>query len=188
MRVFRQKVAGSQFLFEHLADQLTRAFHRAVGFLDVPVVPADHHPRFVRQDFDGFVQRQLKVRRTEQQRPRQVQPDVAIDKGHAQQIAAPRIGQVHEEKARAWMPFDQAGHVQRMRAANEGGAEVHLHWHVPLPRQLGEPVHDEIAEGLPFCRGGRGFAPGPAGELFVRRFEGQIAIVGQRIFQGDLVS
>src|SRR5437867_4742222 len=61
LRVFRAEITSGEFFFEHLADQLTRAFHRAVGFLDVPVVPADHHPRFVRQDFDGFVQRQLKV-------------------------------------------------------------------------------------------------------------------------------
>jgi hypothetical protein len=64
-----------------------------------------------------------------------VEPDVAINERHAEQVAAPGIREVHLQKARARMPFDQADNVQRMRAGDDRRAEMHLHRHIALAGQ-----------------------------------------------------
>ena len=104
--VFRGNV-----FFHDFGEELAGKFHRAVGFFDMPIVAADHHAGFVGQHFDGFMHGEFEMRWTEQERPGQVEPDVSIDEGHAKEIAAPRIGEVHQKKTGARMTFDQAGSV-----------------------------------------------------------------------------
>ena len=95
---------------------------------------------------------------------------------------------MHQEKARARMPFDQAGRFHRMRAAKDRRAQVHLHRQIVLASQATKPVHDQIAKGLPLGGRRRGLSPGLSGKLFVRLIKGDVAVVGQRIFQSDLVA
>jgi len=64
--------------------------------------------------------------------------------------------------------LDQPGNVERMRAANDGEAEMHLHGMSCCAASRAEAVHHQIAEGLlpaaegdglPPCRRGQAFRP-----------------------------
>ena len=173
---------------EHLADQAPSERESAVALLDVPAVAAEHHPRLVGQDLDRLVQGELEVGGAEQKRPGQVEPDVAVDERHAEQVTAPRIGEVHEQEARARMALDEPGDVHRVRSADESRAEVHLDRHVPLAGEGAEAVDDEVAEGLLLGRArGCRFPKALARERLVRLVEAQVTVVGERVLERDLV-
>ncbi len=94
--VLSPEVAAVHFLLQHLRDQPPHSLNGAISLFDVPVVSADHQTRLVRQDFDRFVKRLPEECWTQQRRPRQVQPDVAVDERESQQLATPRKCQMHQ--------------------------------------------------------------------------------------------
>ena len=75
-----------------------------------------------------------------------------------------------------------------MRAADKGGAEVHLHRQAALGCKGAEAVDDEVAERL--LLGGRGTSlpEGAAGELLVGLVEAQVAVVSECVFERDLAA
>ncbi|MBV8379029.1 MAG: hypothetical protein JO279_18710 [Verrucomicrobia bacterium] len=63
--------------------------------IHVEGVTAYHHARFVREDVDWFVQGELEMQWAEEQWPRQVQLNVAVDEGRSEKISAPGISHMH---------------------------------------------------------------------------------------------
>jgi hypothetical protein len=55
-------------------------------------------------------------------------------------------------------------------------------------RNPAEMVHDEITKRFPLGRRWRNLAPSLTGGLFVRFVEGHVAVVRQRVLQGNLMT
>ena len=58
--------------------------------------------------------------------------------------------------------------MHRVRPANEGGAEVHLHRHVALAGEGAEAIDDEVSERFPLDGRGTWLPEGRAGKPLVR--------------------
>src|SRR5439155_24850850 len=93
----------------------------------------------------------------------------------------------HQQEPRSRMALDQASRVQRVRAADQRRAQVHLHGYPALAGQRAEAVDDEVAECLPLRRRRIRRAPCPPGKLLVGLVEAEIAVVGERVLERDLM-